>query len=345
MRHERFPTLFAETVPVLFCVFLFVHPYEARPALAQDAASKPPAARASSGASNAEYPRTLAAAQRAFNLHHWDDALTLFEQAHALKPNARTLRGMGQCLYELHRYGAAAGFLTQALIDARNPLPNDQRNATADLLARANAAAGSVQLELKPRDAELFVDGAKVEVPESGTLQLDPGHHELSAKAPGYELLIVQVEIASGQNALTLVLPEARGPVTVAPASDVKALPELTPPPRPDPSRRRIKLGLTISGAIIAAGGLIGAGGTGLAAVKQGQELHDACPNNACPASQRDEIDHARRLAMVSNVMWGVGALGVGLFLTGVLLPQRHEKRDGTRLHMSLTGVDLRGSF
>jgi hypothetical protein len=345
MRHERFPTLFAETVSVLFCVFLFVQQYELRPALAQDAAAEPPSARASSGASNAEYARTVAAAQRAFNLHRWDDALTLFEQAHALKPNARTLRGMGLCLYEQHRYVAAAGYLTQALIDARNPLPSDQRNATADLLARANAAAGSVQLELTPRDAELFVDGAKVEVPESGTLQLDPGHHELSAKAPGYELLIVQVEIASGPNALTLVLPAARRGVAAASAPELRALPEVTPPPGPEPRRRRVKLALTITGAIIAAGGLIGAGGAGLAAVKQGQELHDACPNNACPASQRDEIDHARGLAMASNVLWGVGALGFGLFLTGVLLPQRQEKRDGTTLHLSLTGVDLRGSF
>lgn len=345
MRHERFPTLFAVTVRVLFGALLFSHYCKLRPVRAQDAATKPHVARARSGASNADYARTLAAAQRAFNLHRWDDALTLFEQAHALKPNARTLRGMGQCLYELHRYSAAAGHLRQALIDARNPLSSDQRSATADLLARANAATGSVELELKPRDAELFVDGKSVQLPASGTLQLDPGHHEISAKAPGYELVIVQVEIASGPNAITLSLPAARRPVVVAAAPAPKPLPEIMPPPEPEAGRRRAKLGLTVAGAILAAGGLISAGGTGLAAVKQGQELHDACPNNACPLSQRDEIDHARRLAMASNVMLGVGVLGAGLFLTGVLLPQRFDKRDSTRLQLSLGGVHLRGSF
>src|SRR5689334_2350734 len=132
MRYERSPTLFAVTALALL---ISVVPLPR--ALAQQAAPKPAPTTTTGAGNSAEYARTIAAALRAFNLHHWDDALALFEQAHAQKPNARTLRGMGQCQYELHHYAAAASYLTQALIDSRNPLPPDQRNTTADLLARA----------------------------------------------------------------------------------------------------------------------------------------------------------------------------------------------------------------
>jgi hypothetical protein len=315
----------------------------APPALAQQAAPKP--APASTAGNSAEYARTIAAAMRAFNLHHWDDALALFEQAHGQKPNARTLRGMGQCQYELHHYAAAASYLTQALIDSRSPLPPDQRNATADLLARASAAVGNVELQITPRDAELFIDGARVELPESSTLQLDPGHHELSAKAPGYELLIVQVEVASGSNSVTLALPASRRPVAMA-APKLIAPPPTASPAEAPRERRPIKVGLAVTGALIGVGGLVAAGATGLIALKKSDQLHDACPSNACPSEKRTELDDARKLALVSNVMWGVGALGVGVFLIGVLLPKKSKQDDSaTTVQVGLGSVSLRGSF
>lgn len=334
MRHERSPTLSALTALALLLGIA-----TASLASAQQAAPKPAAA------SSAEYARTMAAAQRAFNLHHWDDALALFEQAHTQKPNARTLRGMGQCQYELHHYAAAASFLTQALIDSRNPLPPEQRNATADLLARASASVGNVELQITPRDAELYVDGARVDLPESGMLQLDPGHHELSAKAPGYELLIVQVEVASGSNSVTLALPASRKPVALAPPKVIAPGP-IAPPEEPPRERRPVKIGLAVTGAIIGVGGLVAAGATGLMALKKSDQLHDACPNDACPSEKRSELDDARKLALISNVMWGVGALGVGVFLIGVLLPNKHEKDDSApTVQVGLGNVSLRGSF
>jgi hypothetical protein len=288
----------------------------------------------------------MGAAQRAYNLHHWDDALQLYEQAHALKPNARTLRGMGSCQFELHHFVAAAGALTQALLDSRSPLKADQRSATADLLARASAAIGSVQLELTPRSAELMIDGVRVEVPPSGELmQLDPGHHELSARAPGYELLIVQVEIVSGPNAVTLALPASRAPL-LAIAAPVVAAPVHAPPPEPPSRRKPLKRGLMVTGAILGGGGLIAASTTGILALTRSNDLHDRCPDNACPESEQHKLDQARTLALISNVMWGVTAAGAGVFLIGILLPDGRDKKTASAtLGVGPTGVALHGNF
>jgi hypothetical protein len=336
MRHERSPTLGAVTIIVLFSSLL--------PAIAMAQASAA-APQAASSATGAEYARTMGAALRAYNLHHWDDALPLYEQAHALKPNARTLRGMGGCLYEMHRFVAAAGYLTQALLDTRSPLPADQRGATADLLARASAAVGNVQLQLTPSNASLQIDNVAVEVPQSGEMQLDPGHHELTARAPGHELLIVQVEIVSGQNTVTLSLPALRAPVALAVAAPPVAAYVQPPPPAPN-RRKPLKRGLIAVGSILAAGGLISAGTTGLLALKRSNELHDQCPNNGCPVSKENDLDHARKLAMVSNVMWGVAGVGAGICLLGILLPNGSDKNEATTtVQLGLTGVSLHGGF
>jgi hypothetical protein len=338
MPHKRSPTLGAVTAIAL----LVSLPLPVR--VLGQAASAPPASQTASG-SSADYTRTMGAAQRAFNLHHWDDAFALFEQAHAQKPNARTLRGMGACSFEMHRYVAAAGYLTQALLDTRSPLGADQRSTTADLLARGSALVGNVQLELSPKDAELSIDGARVEVPENGELALDPGHHELSAKAPGYELVIVQVDVVSGQNALTVALPALPTPVVVAPVQPVAVAVAAPVEPEPPP-RRALKRTLISTGAIVAIGGLMGAGTTGLLAMKRSDDLHAACPDNACPESQEDELDHARTLALSSNVLWGVAALGAGVCLLGILLPDGRDKQAvSTSLRLNLGGATLHGSF
>jgi hypothetical protein len=97
---------------------------------------------------------------------------------------------------------------------------------------------------------------------------------------------------------------------------------------------------------VLAGGGLIAGATTGLLALTRSNDLHDQCPNNGCPESKRHSLDQARQLALISNVMWGVTALGAGVCLIGILLPDGRDKSDAsTTLQVSLTGIDLRGSF
>ena len=74
---------------------------------------------------------------------NWNEAFALFEAAHALQPNARTLRGMGITLYENRRYVEATRQLRAALADKRNPLTDELRRSTQEVLTRSEQFAGA----------------------------------------------------------------------------------------------------------------------------------------------------------------------------------------------------------
>ena len=50
--------------------------------------------------SNPAYSKALASAMAEYELGNWTEARALFEQAHELNPNARTLRAIGLCAFE-----------------------------------------------------------------------------------------------------------------------------------------------------------------------------------------------------------------------------------------------------
>ena len=61
---------------------------------------------------------------------------------------------------------------------------------------------GSLKLKLKPRDAEVYVDGYFVGIVDDfdgifQRLHLDSGPHRIEARAPGYEPLAFDVRITS----------------------------------------------------------------------------------------------------------------------------------------------------
>src|SRR6185312_15422136 len=61
-------------------------------------------AAAQAHAANDEYAKTIENAVLEFDSGNWPEARVLFEQAHALRPSARTLRGMGKVSFELKEY-------------------------------------------------------------------------------------------------------------------------------------------------------------------------------------------------------------------------------------------------
>jgi hypothetical protein len=145
-----------------------------------------------------EYQRTIALALQEYQLAHWDEAETLFARAHALKPSARTERGMGLAAFENRKYALAVSHLHAALIDGRRPLTARQRSEVERALAQASTFVARVTLALTPQDATLTLDGAPPVRSGDGALLLDPGEHELIASAPGHEQRSVRIEAAGG---------------------------------------------------------------------------------------------------------------------------------------------------
>ncbi|MCB9591775.1 MAG: hypothetical protein H6719_03490 [Sandaracinaceae bacterium] len=148
----------------------------------------------------ADYSAIIEDAVSEFSEGHWAEARAHFERAHALYPNARTLRGIGMCAFELRDYPAAVRFLDQSLGATRRPLTDEQRADTQELIARARSYVGHFLVTTTPPGAEILVDD---EVPSRGVdgrLMLALGEHVLVARAPGHREVRRRLDVGGGED-------------------------------------------------------------------------------------------------------------------------------------------------
>jgi hypothetical protein len=153
-------------------------------------------AQQAAGSEPAEYTRLVGEAVREYNDGNWAEARALFEQAHAVQPNARTERGMGLTSFELRHYVDAITELQTALDDQRNPLSTAQRTEVTEVIARAQGYVGTVHVDLVPKDAILLLNGRATDKCE---FVLNVGDYELAAKAPGYQDAMLKLNVEGGQ--------------------------------------------------------------------------------------------------------------------------------------------------
>jgi hypothetical protein len=127
------------------------------------------------------------------------EARSLFEAAHELFPNARSLRGMGMAEFELRNYPASIYFLEQALAAPVKPLTNDLRTQTEQLLMRSRSFVGKILVELQPPDAALMLNGTRMPIGPDHALTLIAGDYVLQVSAPGYDTEQRPLHVASTQ--------------------------------------------------------------------------------------------------------------------------------------------------
>lgn len=179
----------------------------------------------------AGYRKAIDSALEEMQLGNFVEAREQFTRAHALYPNARTLRGMGISEFELKHYAAAADYLSAALASDERPLDGHLRHDTDALLERANTYVGELQLRVSPRTATLSIDSGRArELVDY--VRLDVGDHTLAFEAPGYAPERRQVAMRGGQvQSIELELsrlgpatqpepPESATPLSDAPPQD-----------------------------------------------------------------------------------------------------------------------------
>jgi tetratricopeptide (TPR) repeat protein len=106
----------------------------------------------------ANYEDTIRHAVEEYSLGHWTEARFFFARAHALNPNARTLRGLGLTCYESRNYVEAIGYFKQALLSTEQPLTDKMRADLTQLLSQSEQFVTRVIVTLDPSTAELEVD-------------------------------------------------------------------------------------------------------------------------------------------------------------------------------------------
>jgi len=138
---------------------------------------------------------------------NFEEARSRFLEAHAIYPNARSLRALGKVEYELKRYLAAIQYLEQALASDVRPLTAQLRQDTEEVLRKARGYVANYRIEARPSEASIWIDGVQVQPDPQGLLPLEVGKHKIEARAKGYIASQRSVTVAGGQDeTLKLVL-------------------------------------------------------------------------------------------------------------------------------------------
>lgn len=270
------------------------------------------------------------------------EARALFLRAHALKPSARTLRGLGVVALEQRHYAEADTLLRQALDDPRRPLTDRQRAEAEQALGRLSGLLGRYTVSVTPPHAKIHVDGAPVTL-RAGLLTLEIGTHTLTASAAGHQPYRRKLEVRGGESerlTFALLPVQLAAPVASAPVAPAHERPPPSSTPRESDAKRSDRVwGFTS----IAVGGALGATGSVLLAIglKDVSKVEDAEDGTLW-----SDIESSRERA---PILTSVGAAGIGAGLAsaalGLWLLQRRPRaeRDTVDVALSPYGISLRG--
>lgn len=136
---------------------------------------------------NAQYRELIEKALQEYALGHWPEARVFFSDAHALWPNARTLRGLGMTCYEERSYVEAIDYLEQALASKTQPLTPKLSTEAQGILLQAKRFVTSALIEITPSGAKVSIDDQPAKLRSSGIVMLNPGEHSLQVSHPGYQ--------------------------------------------------------------------------------------------------------------------------------------------------------------
>lgn len=178
---------------------------------------------AGASAQASSYEDLVREAVSEFERGNFIEARTLFEQAHAQKPSARTLRGLGLTSYELKHYVQAINELQAATTDTRNPLDAKKLAEANEVIVKAKRYVATLVLEVTPSEAAVTIDGRAVEVRQ---IALDAGEHAIAARAQGYRENEQHVTLTGGQ---TVTLHLDLAPLELSPTQVAAASPAAAP--------------------------------------------------------------------------------------------------------------------
>lgn len=266
----------------------------------------------------------------------YGQACSRFEESQALDPGGGTILNLGICRRHEGRTATAHAILSEALDQAKADGRADRMATAQKHLALLAPVLSRITVRAptdEPPNLVVEVDGDTLTAPrEAWTLALDPGVHEVSASARGYEPWSVRVTLSPVADHLVIELPALKK------APDPEPLPPARPPEasRAQPTPRAVPTAPkrpVATSAPVASGpfpnapewlgyALTGGGGAavgvgtyfGLRALRLKESSDDAydaekrrCKTQSCV----DDWNEAKGFALASNVFLGVGLVGL----------------------------------
>lgn len=216
--------------------------------------------------------------QTAYSQGDYEDAATLWEQAYALEARVGLQYNLSQAYERLGRLEDAANAL-ESYVGGTSPEDERLPDARARLAAiRERIGRTAVRLQGGPEGGVLLVDGEdRGRLPRPDPLLVTPGSHEIRVRASGYAEFAASVAVPAGQVVDVGIEMQRVGGGG-------------------EPSLGAI-LTMAGGGVVLATGLILG-----------GVALDQA---GSAPSRTSPEADSARTLALVSDILWPVGAAAI----------------------------------
>jgi tetratricopeptide (TPR) repeat protein len=305
-----------------------------------------PALAQSKRADSADYQKLVQQALHEYELGNFSEAKSFFAQAHALSPNARTLRGLGMSAYELRNYVEAIGYFDQALNSPDRPLTVPMRGEVSQLLKQARGFVTRLRVKLEPASAELRIDTRPVSKDAAGFVMLDPGAHELVAEARDYEPATRTIRTDGGEELTVGITLHAAGQAKDEAAVEAPAPLAATEPTKQAARQATSSVGpwilIGVSAAVTIAGGVLLA-----LTVSDMNKVEKAPPGSAyVTGGYKDAYDRVLPMSVAGFSALGVGVAGlVGGVVWKVASTGGPEETAGAKLDLLPGEIRLHGRF
>jgi hypothetical protein len=280
---------------------------------------------------------------------HYTEALKLYQAAHDLMQVPTTgleVARMQVALGQLLEARDTALAVTRLAVQPREPAVFAQSRVEAQQLADSLSGripALQIKVQGPAENVALAVQIDGMSVPQSAALlprKVNPGKHTVVVESPGYQSARRDVEVGEGKVIdVVFTLERQATPVATpalagtAPTSSTAPQPSTTAHPPagsadvPAAPRRGLPA-LAYVGFGVGAAGIVTGSVAGIVTLSKKSSIQsDYCNgSNDCQPAAQDKIDSGRTWAMVSNIGFGVGIVGVGVGLAAWLAAPRHQE-------------------
>ncbi len=303
-------------------------------------------------ADSADAAKLFEGALQAYDRGELEVAITKLQAAYVAAPSAPVLYNLAQFQEAAGHRAAALSSFELYLSFAGTALPAGREQAVRAKLVELGKQLAKLRIRTEPTDAVLSLDGASV--PHS--LVIDPGVHELIARAPGFLPLRLEVDAEVG-GSLQVVARLAREQPAEAAAEPIRRVPSTARAPalplsktverRPAPAepvrdgnaRRWSRTWATVlvgTGAALASGVIVAhvvandQSGTWDAENRRLNGIDPARRNDTYWRARADNSERSRTIRRLQGLELGLligagvaSAAGVGVWLTSPSVPSR----------------------
>lgn len=274
---------------------------------------------------------------------NYQDAIVQFRLAYEKSNKSwKVLGNLGLCALKLERDGEAIEYYTEYLkrggdqleADERKPIERDLLLLKGNLGTVTLSGAGLTQI-VDQRQGSSAPPQVYTVTAGRLVLPLRAGSHTLVAKSAKGTEERWEIVLTPGQTAEHAFFGASSAGGPPPPAGP--GAPPPSPAPADDPGA-----GMRLGGYVaLGVGGVALLGGTflGLSAKSSESSAKDQCRGNVCPERARSDFDSASSKATMSNIAFGVGALGVGAGVTLLVL----GRKKGQEVSLAPWAVDKGG--